>query len=420
MNKPIVSTIFAGVTTSLLAVAISFGCASGTKPSDRESAGGAGGAGPNDHNGNGPGTGSSPGVLSPDASAPEDDGSTEEAAAPTTDANCGSETSTTTRVVPDVLLLLDRSSSMYYTIDQDCFCSDADVTASGAMQGTLCDTAGSSGCQTRWSAVQPAVIDTVTNSQDINWGLKFLPTPDAPQCSVSRTMEVEMGANNADAVATQVQSVSLALSTPTAAALEAATAYLSTLDDDSPKFILLATDGEPNCAGGQIMNDDLPGAVTAAQAAYAAEIPVYVIGIGPNLENLTQIAAAGGTTDYYPVSSPQDLVAALAAIEQLVASCTFALGATPAGADINNLAVYLDKNLLPKDDPNGWTFDAGQASVVLQGAACDQLLAGQASTVDVYWGCGEEPPKQLTLLSRWPVNRLAAAGARGPRSVQPG
>ena len=45
---------------------------------------------------------------------------------PTGDANCGSTTSQTTREPPDVLLLLDRSGSMMYTITQDCFCSDAD------------------------------------------------------------------------------------------------------------------------------------------------------------------------------------------------------------------------------------------------------------------------------------------------------
>ena len=192
-----------------------------------------------------------------------------------------------------------------------------------------------------------------------------------------------------------VESATVSLSTPTALALKAATTYLGTVNDNRPKFILLATDGEPNCRGGQIMNTDLDGASAAAKAAYDAGYPVYVIGIGPNLSNLSQIAAAGGTNDYYPVSSPQQLVDAFAAIKQLVASCTFTLGATPANADLNNLAVYLDKNLLKKDDPNGWRFGGGQQSVVLQGDACDKLTTGKASTVEVYYGCGEAPPPKI-------------------------
>jgi hypothetical protein len=55
---------------------------------------------------------------------------------------------------------------------------------------------------------------------------------------------------------------------PTAAALNAATTCLEGLDDGNQKFILLATDGVPNCGGtpANVNTNDLKGANTAAAA----------------------------------------------------------------------------------------------------------------------------------------------------------
>jgi hypothetical protein len=206
-------------------------------------------------------------------------------------------------------------------------------------------------------------------------------------------MEVPIGANTADAVKSQVDTATTSLSTPTAAALTSATAYLKTLNDNRPKFILLATDGEPNCAGGSINRTDLQGASNATAAAYAAGFPVYVIGIGPNLSNLTQLAKSGGTTDYYPVSSPQQLVDAFASISHLVASCTFTLSSTP--PDPNNIAVYLDKNLVSQAGANGWSFGAGSKSISLNGSTCDKITSGAATAVEVLFGCPGVPPPKI-------------------------
>jgi hypothetical protein len=317
---------------------------------------------------------------------------------PTTGDNCGSQTSSTTKQPPDVLLVLDRSSSMEYSIAEDCYCATSPTTG-----GSLC--ADTTGCTTRWQAIQPAVNDTVTAAADVNWGLKFFPTPDAAQCSVSTTMEVPVKAGNGSAVQALVQSATLSLSTPTSAALKAATTYLKSLTDTNPKFILLATDGQPNCgvAGGGVggrggsgtpnLNTvDEVGAASAAAAAYAAGFPVYVIGIGPAkaLGNLDQIAKSGGTTQYYPVTSKQQLADAFASISKIVASCTFTLTKTP--PDQNSVAVYLDKNLVPKDAGNGWSFGANGASIEFHGTTCEKVTSGEANTVEVLYGCPSPPP----------------------------
>ena len=59
-------------------------------------------------------------------------------------------------------------------------------------------------------------------------------------------------------------------STPTRAAENAAVTYLTQLamTDQNPKFIVLATDGQPNCpASGSQSADDSPGAITAVTNA---------------------------------------------------------------------------------------------------------------------------------------------------------
>lgn len=49
--------------------------------------------------------------------------------------------------------------------------------------------------------------------------------------------------------------------------------------------------------------------------------------------------------------------------------------------DANNIGIYLDKNLIPKDDVNGWSFGANVQTIVLNGGVCDKATSGTASTV---------------------------------------
>jgi hypothetical protein len=119
----------------------------------------------------------------------------------------------------------------------------------------------------------------------------------------------------------------------------------------------------------------------------------YVIGIGPQaaLTNLQSFAAAGGTTKYYPATSPQALTDAFATISKAVTTCTFNLSTTP--PDVNNISVYIDKNLVEKDGANGWSLGANSLTIVLNGTTCDKITSGAATQVQVLFGCpGTSPP----------------------------
>jgi hypothetical protein len=300
---------------------------------------------------------------------------------PTADSNCGIITSRTTRLPVDVLLVLDRSGSMEWSITEDCYCSTQTT-----MYGSLCS--DTTNCTTRWSTLRPAVRTTVSSSSYVNWGLKLFPSDGAGQnCTVNSTMEVPVSADSATKVASAVDGAQDEYSTPTAAALNTATAYLKTLNDGNKKFILLATDGEPNCGGNpaRVANDDLSGANSAAATAYAAGFKVYVVGIGPNLPNLTQLAQNGGTTDFYPVDSPQALVDALSSISKLVGSCSFKSDQAP--PDESNVAVYVNGKRVDPDSNNGWTFGANSQEIVLTGDYCSQMSSGDGADVQILFGC---------------------------------
>jgi hypothetical protein len=115
-------------------------------------------------------------------------------------------------------------------------------------------------------------------------------------------------------------------STRLAAAVDASVAYLNTVNDGNSKYILLATDGEPNCVSGATTaagaDSDLPATVTAVQNAAKSGYKVLVIGVGPEATSLTSLAEAGGSDKSYSALSPDVLSNALASIVgTVVASC---------------------------------------------------------------------------------------------------
>jgi hypothetical protein len=298
--------------------------------------------------------------------------------APTGDANCGSQ-SNTSHGIADVLLVFDRSGSMSYSTTTDSNCKTG------------------SACTQRWSALKAGVTATLDSTAgSINWGLKFFASPSGGACGVTDGVEVPIGPGSVAAIEAQITGAETGNNTPTAQGIRKATAYLKTVSDQNTKYILLSTDGEPNCSASSNTTANVPDTVAAIKEAKDAGFLVYVIGIGPSVGNLDNFAAAGGTSKYFPASSPDELTAAFASISKAVISCTFALAQTP--PDTNNVAVYLDTNLVSQDSANGWSFGANSKTIILNGSTCDKVSSGAAKTVRVLFGCpGEQPPPTLLL-----------------------
>jgi hypothetical protein len=299
---------------------------------------------------------------------------------------CGETTITANRAPVDIFIVLDRSGSMAYSISEDCYC-----TVSGGG-GQRCS--NTTNCTDRLTAVKNAAEQVINANPTINWGLELYSSPGGADCSVSLTPQVPISATAGPTIVSDLGSATAANHTPTAAAINAASMYVQTVNDGNSKAILLATDGMPNCVGGKVNeNDDMPATTAAVAGAYAAGIPVYVVGMGPqqSITNLNQLAVAGGTTQYYPADSVQALSDALAAISKIVSTtCEFQTPMTP--PDNSKVYVYVDKKFVDQSVDNGWTFGATSSDIVLTGTYCADMLAGVTSTVQIIFGCADYIP----------------------------
>jgi hypothetical protein len=289
-------------------------------------------------------------------------------------ASCGSTVNIDTRPVQtDILIVLDRSDSMIWSLTSNSNCA-----------------AGATGCTTRAAAVVSALSTVVTDHSDIRWGLELFPTTSGGMCSVPSAPEVAISSNSTAAIESKLAAFSMAYSTPTAPAIDVAVAYLKTVKDANNKVILLATDGLPTCGGGGDWTTDGMTATTAAVAtAKNAGFLVYVVGIGPSVGNLNSLAEAGGTGSYYPATSTDALDTALAKIAKVATStCVFKANTLPPDKDL--VTVYVDAKLVAQDGSNGWAFDPSDptySTIVLTGAYCQNVLAGATAEIQITFGC---------------------------------
>ena len=278
------------------------------------------------------------------------------------DSNCGAVSRGAAKVPPDVLIVFDASGSM-----------NDDLT------NTMCT--GGCGATSKWAqAVAPVNMVVADTQANVNWGLKMF--ADDANCTVGNGANVAVGTNTAGAIMTALAGrtsanggVANGSRTPTRAGVSQGAAYLRGLNDMAPKYIVLATDGLPNCpANGNTGNDDSTAAIAAVMASATSGIPVFVIGVatagtGTADTTLTAMANAGGlaragTPAYYPVTSGADLSAALNTLVGVVASCTFAIGTPPnSNTSTDYIDVFANGVEIPQDTThtNGWDYTGRHA-----------------------------------------------------------
>ncbi len=309
--------------------------------------------------------------------------------------DCGQMNVPINQLPPDILIVQDRSGSMNDN-SNDMSCNGGCAAAS------------------KWAQVTAAINAVVTQTQaKVNWGLKFFADTDNV-CGVGNTVAVPVAANNAAAIATAITGstsanggVNNGSHTPTQQAEQAGAAYLGTLTDNNPKYILLATDGLPNCtpASLNIDADNSAGAATAVANAKAAGFPTFVVGIATAsdamaTQTLNTMATnggepqTGGATSYYNVTDTASLEAALDKIVGIVASCTISLATAPKG--FTNVAISADDGSgkpieIPQDATNGWSYGPNMTTVVLNGTSCTNLQNGTYSNFQFYYACTGQP-----------------------------
>ncbi len=194
----------------------------------------------------------------------------------------------------------------------------------------------------------------MANDAQINWGLKFF-SDDAGPCDATGAPKVAIGPGNYGPISTAIDAIGTPSgNTPTRDAVTTGAMYLSGVKDSNNKFILLATDGLPNCPVGcstmsrpsnMCTTTDNPGEdQTTTQAIGDAlnnfGIKTFVIGVGDvaTAQNtLNNFAMAGGlpqkgaATSYYAATDATALENALNALVGAVFSCTVSLSSAPPG-----------------------------------------------------------------------------------------
>ena len=175
-------------------------------------------------------------------------------------------------------------------------------------------------------------------------------------------------------------------------------------DTTRNNYVLLMTDGEPNCGG----DVNTVKSVVAQLYAQTPSVRTFVVGIGDGTSSnpaaLNGWADAGhtarpGATKYYQVNTVNDLQQAFADIVNGVASCTYQLSMKPADASL--IVAYIGGVAVPQDPTNGTTYDPGTNTLEFHGTSCDQIKGGAASSLDIVYGCPAGPIAK-------PVNPVSA------------
>jgi hypothetical protein len=294
---------------------------------------------------------------------------------------------------PSVMLVVDRSGSMVEL--------------------------GSTG-NSRWQEVNTAVQTVLTQFEaQAKFGLLMYPT--GSMCETPPA-QVPPDLYHLAPVLAEMSQATPGGGTPTAAALRNARQTLEDMTPTDTKFVILATDGGPNCnylldtpcgcsltdanwcctsypqscLAGHFCLDD-SGVVGVLGELRTAGIDTFVIGLDGSqeyVEVLNDMAVAGGqpqpggATDYYSAASQAELVAALQVIAGSVISCSIPLQERPGFPDLVRL--YVDGVEVPRDvtDQDGWDYtDANLTEITLYGPACEDLQNGDQHQVTATFAC---------------------------------
>lgn len=328
--------------------------------------------------------------------------------------------------VPDVIPLSRRSADVMFLVDR-----------SNSMRANL---SGHDAPPSRWSLLQSALTLALPPLEaTLSFGATFYPQVQAgpatieQACSTSVAVDVPPARNHSARILQVFHDTQPGGGTPTYLALRLVHDWFDAQPRSAdPRYIVLATDGGPNCNGAldaatcpctsrnpdTLANncpgdpalgfDPMPGnclddvrTLGELRAVAGRGIPVFVIGIDdPTRADLTAVldlmADAGGRPNlagperYYRIRVPQDLDTAFQAIERTIARCVFVTTRPPASFE----ALHLEMGTLelPRDvsHTNGWDVtDRTAGELTLFGATCDRVANEPSPGLVVRSGCDD-------------------------------
>jgi hypothetical protein len=287
---------------------------------------------------------------------------------------------------PDILIVMNRSQAM-----------GLDVS------GDDCPTLG---C-TKWDRLVAAVDAVLTATAVNNYGFMYFGAG-ASVCGVPMNPWIGVGPGVATSLATEINMVNLGGSAPVAGTIESAVTYLRGLNDGNPKYILLATDGAPTCASGDLAGtvDDSTGAENAIAAAAQQGIPTFVLGVADpadaqGIATLNAMATTGqeqqtgAATAYYDATSGVAALEAALSQTHMLNACTIAAptGAPPASTLTVSITRGGQTQVVPYDPTRtvGWDYgDSTHTTITLSGTTCADLGSLGGTDIELKFNCAPD------------------------------
>ncbi len=277
---------------------------------------------------------------------------------------------------------------------------------------------------TKWVEMYSAVQAALKQFQGtLRLGLLMYPVD--KQCAVAGP-QVTIGFSKVNAILYHLNKAVPLGGTPTGAAISNAAQSLKDLGSKSTrKYLILATDGGPNCnylisaaSGCQCTLPDKKYCCTSyTQTCYSGhtcldqtntlkvisdlhsleKISTFVIGLDGTDEYkslLNEMAKSGGvpltggTASYYSASDLEGLKSALKTIVGSVISCEIQLESVPKQPD--QVLIFLDgqKVVRDKTKKNGWDYsDSTLKKIKLFGKACELLQVGKKHKLTATFAC---------------------------------
>ena len=326
----------------------------------------------------------------------------------TEDVPCQVMGATLKPVVPNIMLVLDKSGSMLTPWDHDANVNTPTIT--------------------RWNSLYQTVELVVTKFNDkVNFGANLFPNKSAQMvytdkaCLVNANVEIPIKPKNKQAILNGIPAaanMTIAGGTPATAGMNAAITHLKTFPPDAPRAVLLVTDGAANCTSGlptpPLFEQYDQNVHTVVSNAFMVDgIPTYVVGINTlnmttsNMQDgnpdsinpytkLNELATQGGkpknnpNEKFYNADNQLELTAALDSIIADALSCVIPLASEPGKPELTK--VNINGGLVPHvnncGNENGWVYtnpNGPYDAIELCGTACTSLkMVGKA---DVNFFC---------------------------------
>lgn len=309
--------------------------------------------------------------------------------------------------------LVRREAQLVFVIDR-----------SGSMADSL-----NRGGPSRWSAMYDVLSETLPAFEHaMRMGVLLFPRvpvsaalASAQSCDQLPGTGVDVAPlrDNAGTVLTAIRQFGPSGATPTASAVRRAARFTAaTGSRELARYLVLATDGAPNCnltlnpstctcayggtncanagLGARYCLDD-DATVVAIDEARRGGIATYVIGIDGDLNErylrvLDRMALAGGRAlptapRYYSIQDRAQLAVAFETIQRTVTRCAYVTPSRP--DDPDRITVTRGGATIPRDPTRreGWDWtDRDYGELTLFGAACDE--APTSATIEATVACG--------------------------------